>query len=422
MMPQQAVQEPPKPPAPPAAPKEGSSNRRFVIPAAIVGGIAVVAVIAVVATGGGGDKPAAATTAATPAATAAADVPIAASGIALKVPAGWSEGGDAATVPGLADGAVTVGGPEGGTIVIGNADKTAANSTLLPDALRTADLPAGTPVDLTDGVQALHYENVKIGDETGSIFAVPTSKGVATLACVAEAETCTTIASSMQITEGKPFPVGPSAAYSDDVESTLGKLEKQEKSAASALKKAGKRTSQVAATSKLASAYSGAASSLGKLDVSPADTLLNAQLVAALKTAGGAYKKAAAEGKSKDRAGYKREGAKAVAAEKDMAAALDGLANAGYTLPASLTKGAANFTTPADADQGQAEGQEDVLGGADADEHGADADQHGADADQHGADADQHRRRRRRRRPPRRRPPRRRRNGGSSPVTGGGEG
>ena len=148
----------------------------------------------------------------------------------------------------------------------------------------------------------------------------------------------------MQITEGKAFPVGPSKAYSEDVERTLGRLEKQEKSAAAALNKAGKRTSQVAATSKLASAYSGAASSLGKLDHSPADTLLNAQLVAALKTAGGAYKKAAGEGSRKDRAGYKREGSKALAARGDMTDALAGLKAAGYTLPASLTSGAASFT------------------------------------------------------------------------------
>ena len=207
MMPQAVVQEPVKAPA---APKEPSSNRRFVIPAAIAGGVAVVVVVgALVAGGGGGDDKGAATTAATPAATAAADVPISASGIALKVPAGWSEGGDATAVPGLADGAVTVGGPKGGTIVIGNADKTAANSTLLPDALRTADLPAGTPVDLADGVQALHYENVKIGDETASIFAVPTDKGVATLACVAEAETCTSIASHDADHGGQALPGRP---------------------------------------------------------------------------------------------------------------------------------------------------------------------------------------------------------------------
>ena len=45
------------------------------------------------------------------------------------------------------------------------------------------------------------------------MFAVPTSKGVATLACVAEDDTCREIASSMRITDGNAFPVGPSDAY-----------------------------------------------------------------------------------------------------------------------------------------------------------------------------------------------------------------
>jgi hypothetical protein len=343
MMPQQVRQAPP---APPAAPKERSSNRRFVVPAAIAGGVAVVAVIGVVLAGGGGgaDNTGAPAPSKPKAATTGAAIPVSASGIALKVPTGWSDGGDTSAVPGLAAGAVTMGGPKGATIAFGKADASAANSTLLPDDLRTAELPAGTPADLSDGVQALRYDNLKLGDKTGSVFAVPTTNGVATLACIAPTETCSAIASSLRITDGKAFPVGPSTTYSADLERTLGRLEKQEKSAASALDKAGKRTSQVAATGKLASAYSGAASSLRKLDHSPADTLLNAQLVAALTTAGGAYKKAAGDGSRKDRAGYQREGSKALAARKDMTDALAGLSTAGYTLPASLISGAGSFT------------------------------------------------------------------------------
>ena len=55
----------------------------------------------------------------------------------------------------------------------------------------------------------------------------------------------------MKITEGDVFPVGPSEKYSNGVERALGTLEKNEKSAARELKNAGKRTTQVAATSKL---------------------------------------------------------------------------------------------------------------------------------------------------------------------------
>jgi serine/threonine protein kinase len=341
MMPQTLRPEPPK--QAPKAPRQSSGERpKWIVPAAIAGGVATVAIVAAVALGGGGgDTP---TPTATPraSATAGAAVPISASGIALKVPAGWSKGGDdAPVVPGLADGFLAATGPKGAAIVVGKGDETASNSTLLPNDLRTTTEPQTAAIG--DGARALRYDNLQIGDKSATVFAVPTTEGVATLACFADGKTCSTIASSMQITEGKAFAVGPSDEFSNDVQRILGRLEKQEKSAATALNRAGKRTSQVAATRKLASTYSGAARSLAGLDVSPADALLKKNMVDALRAAGAAYKRAAVEGARKDRAGYKREGSRALASQKDMSEALDGLTKAGYELPSS-TAAAAKFT------------------------------------------------------------------------------
>ena len=150
----------------------------------------------------------------------------------------------------------------------------------------------------------------------------------------------------MQITEGKAFPVGPSEDYSADVERTLGRLEKQEKSAASALNKAGKRTSQVAATSKLASAYTGAAASLGKLDVSPADTLLNAQLVdRAARPPAAPTRRPRPRARARIAPATRAQGSKALAAPQGHDRTRSPAStSAGYTLPASLTSGAAAFT------------------------------------------------------------------------------
>ena len=83
-----------------------------------------------------------------------------------------------------------------------------------------------------------------------------------------------------------------------------------------------------------------AASSISKLKVSPADAGAKSDLTGALRDAAAAYKKAASEGKSKDRNGYKREGGKAVAAGKDIKAAAGDLTDAGYKLPG----GTANVT------------------------------------------------------------------------------
>ena len=66
-------------------------------------------------------------------------------------------------------------------------------------------------VDIGDGAQAVRYADLTIGDGAkATVFAVPTSAGVATLACTAEAATCDEIAASMKITDGEVFPAGPS--------------------------------------------------------------------------------------------------------------------------------------------------------------------------------------------------------------------
>jgi hypothetical protein len=216
MMPQTVPPVPPK--AEPVA-EPASSGRRWVIPAAIGTGVVVVGAVAAFALGGGGDDPAPPVTTNPPANTNTTDgaaVPVSAQGISLSVPAGWSDGGDAPQVPGLAAGAVTMGGPKGGAIIFGQADKTAANSTLLADDLRAAagTLPEKTVVEIGDGAQAARYGQISLGGgKTATVYAVPTSNGVATLACTAEDATCDEIAGSMKITEGDVFGVGPSQEY-----------------------------------------------------------------------------------------------------------------------------------------------------------------------------------------------------------------
>src|SRR5262249_21045258 len=90
------------------------------------------------------------------------------------------------------------------------------------------------------------------------------------------------------------------------------------------------RGQQANATDRLAAAYSGAAKTLDGLNLSPADVVANTGLVDALRATGAAYKQAAKEARSKDRAGYKREGDKAAAAQKGVADAIAGLQAAGY--------------------------------------------------------------------------------------------
>lgn len=348
MMPSKAT-PPPAPPKPPKAPKAkspgGGDRPGWLVPVA-VGGAAIVAVIAGIALMGGGDdtpERAAATSTATPAATQQATLPVEANGIRVSVPAGWSDGATA-DIPGFADGAVTMGGPKGGTIVFGRADDSAADPTLLPEDLRGETPPTAATVDLEGGVQAAKYADLAIGSQTGQVISVPTDKGVAMLACIADPKTCDTITSSMTLTGDKAFPVGASDAYQTKIEKILGRLDKAEKSAARDLGNAGKRTTQVAATRRLGSAYGSAATSLGKLSTSPADEASRAQLVAALKDASAAYKKAAAEGRAKDRNGFKQQNTRLAAAGKDLQTGFDGFEAAGYGFGSATVKRAVSVT------------------------------------------------------------------------------
>ena len=338
MMPSSLPTTPPKAPKVKAPASESGDRPKWIIPAAIGGTLAVVGVVAVLAMGGGGGGEDPQPTPGGGAAKEAPAVALSSQGMGLKVPAGWSDSGDAPQVPGFAEGAISAGGPKGGAVVFGKADDTAANSTLLAGDLRQAagDLPEKTTVDIAGGAQAARYAALPIGDgNKATVYAVPTDAGVATLACTADEATCDSIASSLEITEGEAFPVGPNESYQGDVEGILAKLDKAEKSAASKLKSAERRTTQAAATSRLATAYTAAAGSLGKLEVSPADATLNANLAKSLRDVGTAYKNATAEARGKDRAGYKRQGGRAVAAGKDVGAAIEGFAVAGYQLDAA---------------------------------------------------------------------------------------
>src|SRR4051812_1030635 len=330
------------PPDTPAAPPAERSSRRFVVPAAIAGGVVVVGAVAAIALGGGGgsDKTAATATPQKTAAPLAAPVSDSTSGISFAVPGTWSKSGSAPAVPGFDGDQVAMSGPGGAAVVVGKSDRSAANSTLLADDLRAAAgslPPKGQIADLGGGLQALRYDGLGVGSgKTGTVYAIPTTKGVATVACLADVKTCGSIAASVNITSGKPFGVGPSASFGNRVSRTLTTLSRREGAAASALRHAKTRGSQAGATGRLATSYNLAAKALRGRQLSPADVLVNTQLVAALRATGKAYGAAESRARHKDRAGYRRDGDAAVKAHRDVTQTIAALKKAGYTLPASL--------------------------------------------------------------------------------------
>ena len=104
------------------------------------------------------------------------------------------------------------------------------------------------------------------------------------------------------------------------------------------------------ATSRLAAAYTAAAGRSASSTSARPTRRSTPTWPSRCSDVGTAYKNAAAEARGKDRAGYKRQGGRAVAAGKDVDTAIDGFAAAGYELDAAnaaaVTKLPTLRTTP----------------------------------------------------------------------------
>ena len=281
----------------------------------------------------------------------------------MKVPGGWTELGSPPEVPGLtlSDAkAAAPGGKDGGlAVMVGTADKSANNSTLLPATfLRRFDTvpkPSGAVTIGGGDVQAYRYNALepKDFDRAVTVYAAPTSAGVATVACVSPkadadsfATTCDQIANTLELSKGDPFPVGPSKDYAATVSKALGTLGKADKSGQAKLKSAKTPGDQAAAARSLSSAFNKASKTLaGEKSLSPADRGVNQLLVTALSDTGKAYGKAASAAAKKNKSAFDKAGGDISAARKSVAGALAGLKAAGYDV-ASYTPREQRDTRP----------------------------------------------------------------------------
>ena len=177
--------------------------------------------------------------------------------------------------------------------MVGTADKSANNSTLLPatflEGFDAVPKPSGAVTIGGGDVQAYRYNALepKDFDRAVTVYAAPTSAGVATVACVSPkadadsfATTCDQIANTLELSKGDPFPVGPSKDYAATVSKALGTLGKADKSGQAKLKSAKTPGDQAAAARSLSSAFNKASKTLaGEKGLSPADRGVNQLLV-----------------------------------------------------------------------------------------------------------------------------------------------
>jgi hypothetical protein len=269
--------------------------------------------------------------------------------VELSFPTGWQRLASVPAIPGLAfsqplalapGGTSKAAGASSGQRLLAG-EVSASGPALLPAAFTAAlngALPRPEPVRLGT-LEAYRYSGLSVHGLAGSLtlYAVPTTNGVATVACMSSstagpAVQCAQIAATLKLNGTTAFGLAPSPQYATALGHTFGALRSAVDASTARLSAASSASAQAAAAAQLAAAYSSASSALGRLTVSPAVQGLNASVADSLAALGRDYAALAAAARVGDEAAYARAG-RAVGSERARAAnALAALGQAGYAV------------------------------------------------------------------------------------------
>ena len=311
----------------------GTPTRDGKLTPALIAGIAGAAlVLAIVgflvgSSGGGGDEQ--------PEGTSSAQ----SGAITVTYPSSWQRA-DAPTVPGIEfTNPISVGpaGQANNRMTAGMVD--AAGSTLLPAAFvkTLGSEPSRTDTVRLGDYQAYRYRNLDPGgfNPALTIYTVPTDKGVATVACTADAAQaaqfmpeCERAASTLELEGAEPFELGAGREYVERVNGTIERLQSGRDRQLRALKSAKTPAQQARAASNLSRAYSTAARQLSRAPASPQVAATNDQLVAALGDVADGWEQVSDGASDADRSEYLAGGRAVKKAEKQLADALEQLSSA----------------------------------------------------------------------------------------------
>jgi len=263
--------------------------------------------------------------------------------LVLGVPADWRRSSSdlAVTALGLRDAIVLLPGSIGGaTIMAGMSSATGA--TLLPAALtpRLDRVPRPASVRL-DRMTALRYADLPVGGLTRrmTVFAVPTSRGVLTLACLAPPRdaaalrpVCDRVALSLRLTRGRALASGPSARYQAGLNALVGTLDAVRADERAKLASAGKASQQARHAERLAGAYAEAHATGSEQEVSPREAAAHARILAALGATRAAYAQMADAAHVAGVGAYERGTDQVGIGERRVRAALTALTALGYEI------------------------------------------------------------------------------------------
>ena len=179
------------------------------------------------------------------------------------------------------------------TIVAGISD--GSGPTLLPGgAVRRAAAEVEPDAVALGRLEALRFDGLSLGDQTGRVYAAPTTAGVATLACLAPAGAtlgadCDRIAATLVPLGAEPVALGPSEDYAEALNAALGDLATARDEGRAELGDADRPAAQADAATEIRDAYRDAARALSGAEPTAVDRPANAAITAALRRAGAAY-------------------------------------------------------------------------------------------------------------------------------------
>jgi hypothetical protein len=254
--------------------------------------------------------------------------------VAFRAPAVWEPSiGNATAVPGMTlEGAIAAAPPSASASGATAGTTDATGEQLLPAAFVSqleSPLPEPDAVDLGQ-LEALRYRDLDLRGAEGevTVYASPTTSGVATLVCASAAgepvddETCDAIATTLSLTRGRPLPLATPASIEKRLAAIVSSLDQARRTGRRRLDQAADVDAQVAAARALAGSFTTAAKELDQVHPGPVLAGEVGAASAAARAASKAYEELAAATKSGDRSAY-REAAKQVdSAEKRLQSAL----------------------------------------------------------------------------------------------------
>lgn len=263
----------------------------------------------------------------------------------LRYPAGWQLGAAAPDVPGITFGSpLVLTPPQANAALTAGEVADAGGSTLLSGSLRAGiegPLPAPQTVRI-GGLEAYRYDGLRVRGVDGpvTLFAVPTTAGVATLTCSSSPRgprgfqgECAQVANTLALEGATAYPLGPNPAYAHALSATFDSLNSAVSGPAAALAAAGTPAAQAAAARKLAAAYGRAATELSAAKPPPQDQAVSSALTASLQQLSAAYAAAAGAAAAGDAAAYSHAAQRIDAGSAALDRAFGALTNQGYSTP-----------------------------------------------------------------------------------------